>query len=220
VRETEGNETAEDIQNLYTAPLFQPFVVPLWSQTALWHLPCSSLPTSCFSGYYWVQSQNGTAVQVYCDMDRVCQHWRVDLCSQSNMSDPYQQCPGEWNLQTHSSELRRLCGRGSNSAGCLSAVYNTYGKIIVRQRCAIPIRSNCSFCVHKQTTTPYYWQAEQLLLPCCACMPTNVSFSAVLSRAMHTLSGGTGKKALSITSECTQKSLAGSELILASYTVI
>jgi len=42
------------------------------------------------------------------------------------MSDPYQQCPGEWNLQTHSSEPRRLCGRGSNSAGCLSAMYNTY----------------------------------------------------------------------------------------------
>ena len=89
----------------------------------------------------------------------------------ANLSDPYQQCPGEWNLQTHSSELRRLCGRGSNSAGCLSAMYNTYGKIVARQRCAIPIRSNSSFCVHKQTTATY-WQAEQSLLPCCACVPT------------------------------------------------
>ena len=29
--------------------------------------------------------------------------------------------------QTYSSEPRRLCGKGSSSAGCLSAVYNTYG---------------------------------------------------------------------------------------------
>ena len=33
---------------------------------------CSALSTSCSSGYYWVRSRNGTAVQVYCDMDRVC----------------------------------------------------------------------------------------------------------------------------------------------------
>ena len=33
---------------------------------------CSALPTSCSSGYYWVRSHNGTAVQVYCNTDRVC----------------------------------------------------------------------------------------------------------------------------------------------------
>jgi len=34
--------------------------------------PCSEIPTSCSSGYYWVRSSNGTAVQVYCDTQRVC----------------------------------------------------------------------------------------------------------------------------------------------------
>jgi len=69
-------------------------------------------------------------VQVYCDTQRVCG------CSNTtgwtrvaslNTSDPSQQCPGEWILQTYSSEPRRLCGRGVMGAGCLSAVYSTYG---------------------------------------------------------------------------------------------
>ena len=89
---------------------------------------CSALPTYCSSGYHWVRSSNGTAVQVYCDMDRVCG------CSSTggwtrvanlNMSNPSEQCPGDWILQTRSSEPRRLCGRGS-SGGCLSATYSTY----------------------------------------------------------------------------------------------
>jgi len=32
----------------------------------------SELHPGLSSGYYWVRSHNGTAVQVYCDMDRVC----------------------------------------------------------------------------------------------------------------------------------------------------
>jgi len=70
-------------------------------------------------------------VQVYCDTQRVCG------CSNTagwtriaslNTSDETQQCPGDWILQTYSSdsEPRRLCGRGSSDAGCLSAVYSTY----------------------------------------------------------------------------------------------
>ena len=80
------------------------------------------------SGYY-VINHDGTAVEVFCDMDRVCGcnitgGWtRV---ANLNMSDPSQQCPGEWIMQTRSSEPRRLCGRGSSGAGCLSAVYSTY----------------------------------------------------------------------------------------------
>ena len=67
-----------------------------------------------------------TAVQVYCDVDRVCS------CSNTrgwarvanlDMRNPSQQCPGELT----SSEPRRLCGRGSLGAGCVSAVYSTYG---------------------------------------------------------------------------------------------
>ena len=55
---------------------------------------------------------NGTAVQVYCDMDRVCGcnstgGWtRVAYL---NMTDPSQQCLSAWTLQTCSSEPRRLC---------------------------------------------------------------------------------------------------------------
>ena len=71
-------------------------------------------------------------MQVYCDTQRMCG------CSNTagwtriaslNTSDSSQQCPGEWILQTYSSEPRRLCGRGSSGAGCLSAVYSTYGII-------------------------------------------------------------------------------------------
>ena len=80
---------------------------------------CSALPTSSPSGYYWIRSSNGSAVQVYCDMDRVCGcsgtgGWtRVAFL---NMTDPNQQCPGAWTLCTRSSEPRRLCGRGNSGA--------------------------------------------------------------------------------------------------------
>ena len=44
-----------------------------------------------------------------------------------NMTDPSQQCPSAWTLQTHSSEPRRLCGRDSSSASCKSVTYSTLG---------------------------------------------------------------------------------------------
>jgi len=90
----------------------------------------SELHPGLSSGYYWVRSRNGTAVQVYCDMDRVCgcnSTGGFTRVANLNMSNPSEQCPGEWILQTYSSEPRRLCGRGSSGRGCLSAVYNTYG---------------------------------------------------------------------------------------------
>ena len=82
------------------------------------------------SGFYWIRSSSGTVVQVYCDMDRVCGcsgtgGWtRVAYL---NMTDPSQQCPSAWTLQTHSSEPRRLCGRSSSSTGCDSVTYSTFG---------------------------------------------------------------------------------------------
>ena len=92
---------------------------------------CSALPTSCPSGYYWIRSSNGSAVQLYCDMDRVCGcrgtggGWtRVAFL---NMTDPSQQCPGAWTLRTRNSKPKRLCGRGRSGASCLSVIYNTYG---------------------------------------------------------------------------------------------
>ena len=69
-------------------------------------------------------------MQVYCDMDRVCScsgtgGWiRVAYL---NMTDPSQQCPSAWTLQTSSSESRRLCGRESSSASCKSVTYSTFG---------------------------------------------------------------------------------------------
>ena len=83
------------------------------------------------SGFYWIRSSSGTAVQVYCDMDRVCGcnstgGWtRVAYL---NMTDPSQQCPSTLPLQTRSSEPRRLCGRTSSSgASCDSVTYSTFG---------------------------------------------------------------------------------------------
>ena len=91
---------------------------------------CSDITYTCPSGYYWVRSSNGTAVQVYCDMDRVCgcngtEGWtRVAYL---NMTDPSQQCPSAWTLQTHTSEPRRVRGRDSNAHGCKSVTYSTFG---------------------------------------------------------------------------------------------
>jgi len=63
-------------------------------------------------------------------MDRVCgcnstEGWtRVAYL---NMTDPTQQCPSAWTLQTRSSEPRRLCGRNSSFRGCDSVTYSTFG---------------------------------------------------------------------------------------------
>ena len=81
------------------------------------------------SGYYWVTNHNGTAVEVFCDMDSVCGCSSMGgwtHVANLNMSGPSQQCPGEWILQSYNTEPRRLCGRGSSGAGCLSAIYSTY----------------------------------------------------------------------------------------------
>ena len=91
---------------------------------------CSDVTYTCPSGYYWVRSPNGTAVQVYCDVQRLFSYdstgpWtRVAYL---NMTDPSQQCPSAWTLQTRSSEPRRLCGKRSSGASCESVVYSTFG---------------------------------------------------------------------------------------------
>jgi len=129
VQDTARNDTAQDIRNLICNTII-PTLCLVGQTQANPATSCSEIPTSCSSGYYWVSSSNETAVQVYCDTQRVCG------CSNTtgwtrvaslNTSDPSQQCPGDWVLQTYSSEPRRLCGRGSSGAGCLSAVYSTYG---------------------------------------------------------------------------------------------
>ena len=63
-------------------------------------------------------------------MDRVCGcnstgGWTC--VAYLNMTDPSQQCPSTWTLQTHTSEPRRLCGRSSSGASCKSVMYSTFG---------------------------------------------------------------------------------------------
>jgi len=129
VREMVQDEIVQDIRNMIRNTTI-PTRCLLGETQASPVTSCSALPANCPSDYYWVASSSSTAVQVYCDMDRVCGcnstegFTRVANLNMSNLSE---QCPGEWILQTYSSEPRRLCGRGSSGAGCLSAVYNTYG---------------------------------------------------------------------------------------------
>ena len=69
---------------------------------------CSELAASSPSGYYWVRSSDGSAVNVYCDMARHCcgstGGWmRVAYL---NMTDTSQQCPEGFRLR---SEPKRTC---------------------------------------------------------------------------------------------------------------
>ena len=107
-QEMAQDETAQDIRNS-----IRNTVIPtLCGQTQASPVAsCSALPTFCSSRYHWVRSSNGTAVQVYCDLDRVCgcsSTGRWTRVANLNMSDPSQQCPDQWVLQTYSSEPRRL----------------------------------------------------------------------------------------------------------------
>ena len=94
VRVSERNKVAGDVQGLLrttTATACQIFQTQSSSAVS-----CSVLPTSCPSGYYWIRSSNGSAVQVYCDMDRVCGcngtgGWAC--VAYLNMTDPNQQYP-------------------------------------------------------------------------------------------------------------------------------
>ena len=84
------------------------------------------------SQFYWIISSNGTAIQIYCDMDGEC------TCSSNsaggwsrvaylNMTDPTHQCPPEWREIT---EPVRTCGRTNQTlgggGGCSSASFSTY----------------------------------------------------------------------------------------------
>ena len=71
VRERGRNEIDENIQNLLRTAVVPSLCHLFWAQSTP-AASCSALPTSCSSGYYWIRSSNGSAVQLYCDMDRVC----------------------------------------------------------------------------------------------------------------------------------------------------
>ena len=77
------------------------------------------------SGYYWVNSSNGTAVQVYCDMTKECANntggWT--RIAYLNMSESNQSCPPAWReIETPF----RMCGRHDQDK-CYSATFPSYG---------------------------------------------------------------------------------------------
>ena len=97
---------------------------------------CSELAASSPSGYYWVRSSNGSAVNVYCDMARHCcgstGGWmRVAYL---DMTDTSQQCPEGFRLIT---EPKRTCELIVTN-GCTSILYHShhiqYSKVCGRAR--------------------------------------------------------------------------------------
>ena len=76
------------------------------------------------SGYYWIRSSNGTAVQVYCDMDRVCGcnstgGWtRV---AYFNMTDPIPS-----SVQVHGPNTTAVQNRGGYVQGAVVLVVTQY----------------------------------------------------------------------------------------------
>ena len=78
------------------------------------------------SGDYWIQTGPGYAVQVYCDMERVCgcggsTGWMrvADL----HMTRQGEECPAGFRLS--SSSNKRLCGR--TGIGCVSTTFSSRG---------------------------------------------------------------------------------------------
>ena len=101
VRETAKSETTQNIRNSIRNTILPTLCVGQTQANSA--ASCSELPTSCSSGYYWVRSSNGTAVQVYCDTQRVCG------CSNTagwtrvaslNISDPSQHTRTSWSKAT------------------------------------------------------------------------------------------------------------------------
>ena len=191
VRETARNGTTQDIRNSIQKSILPTLLCHVGQTQGNHAASCSEIPTSCSSGYYWVRSSNGTAVQVYCDTQRVCG------CSNTtgwtrvaslNTSDPSQQCPGEWILQTYSSEPRRLCGRGSSGVGCLSAVYSTYG-ISYNHVCGKVIgygyRSPDAFDYGSQTIEGHYVDGVSLTHGSPGARQHIWTFAAGLSETVH-----------------------------------
>ena len=82
--------------------------------------------SSASSGYYQIQAANGSAVQVYCDMEGTnCGGeggWmRV---ANINMTDPSSQCPADFRIETANN--KRLCIRDTSSAGCGSMLFESF----------------------------------------------------------------------------------------------
>ena len=86
-------------------------------------LQIASDNSSALSGLYWVENSDGSAVRVFCDMNRHCCNstggWvRV---ANLNMTDPDQDCPEDFTLI----QEPRSCGK--NHSGCVSTTFETQG---------------------------------------------------------------------------------------------
>ena len=93
------------------------------------------------SGYYWLQSTNGSAVRVFCDMTLTCKGigggWMQ--VAKLDMTNSSHQCPPGTMLRTDLP--RRLCGNSFTAPGCSSTIFSVHrikysevcGKIIAYQ---------------------------------------------------------------------------------------
>ena len=92
---------------------------------------CASTPSILNSGYYWIQSWNGSVVKVYCDMTRRCGNitggWmRVVLL---DMRDNSAQCPPGLCLNTTSPRTCRKCDYKVTCSSDIFPVYVNYTKV-------------------------------------------------------------------------------------------
>ena len=92
---------------------------------------CASTLSILNSGYYWIQSWNGSVVKVYCDMTRRCGNitggWmRVALL---DMRDNSAQCPPGLCLNTTSPRTCRKCDYNVTCSSDVFPVYVNYTKV-------------------------------------------------------------------------------------------
>ena len=79
------------------------------------------------SGYYWLQSANGSAVRVFCDMTLTCKGvgggWMQ--VAKLDMTNSSHQCPPGTRLRTD--VPKRLCGNSLTAPGCSITIFSVYG---------------------------------------------------------------------------------------------
>ena len=105
------------------------------------------------SGYYWLQSTNGSAVRVYCDMTLSCKGvgggWMQ--VAKLDMTNTSHQCPPGTRLRTDLP--RRLCGKNSDNSGCYSVMFEAHG---------IKYNQVCGKIIAYQDETPDAFRGQQL----------------------------------------------------------
>ena len=93
---------------------------------------------NALSGYYWLQSANGSAVRVFCDMTLTCKGvgggWMQ--VAKLDMTNSSHQCPPGTRLRTDllANYNKRLCGINLDGPGCSSGTFHVHG-IEYRQVC-------------------------------------------------------------------------------------